>query len=120
MTSYNNPGDSGGEPSPEHSNIEVIVGDDGVADEDPILLRLIYAVFFYLIYALSRFVLGLVAIVQFLHILITEEYQQDLLRFSRSMTRFIAQLVAYLTWVSHRKPFPFSDWPSDCSDRKEG
>lgn len=82
-------------------------------DEDPILLRLIYAIAFYFVYAISRFALGLVAIVQFLHILLTEEYQEDLLKFARSLTRYVSQLAAYLTWISNKKPFPFSDWPSD-------
>lgn len=105
--------------SPE-KDIEVIITDDNDTDEDPILLRLVYAILFYFVYAMSRFVLGLVAVVQFLHILLTEEHQEDLMRFSRSMTRFISQLVGYLTWVSNKKPFPFSDWPSDDNERNEG
>ena len=117
MTSKNNQSGAPDDPSTENDKAEVLVADDDVADEDPILLRLIYAIFFYFVYALSRFVLGIVAVVQLLHILLTEEYQQDLLCFSRSMTRFISQLVAYLTWVSNRKPFPFADWPSDGNQR---
>ena len=101
-------------------DIEVIITEDTEADEDPVLLRLLYAVFFYFLYAMSRFVIGVVAIVQFLHILLTEEYQEDLMRFSRSLTRFISQAVAYMTWVSNKKPFPFSDWPSDVNERGEG
>ena len=77
------------------------------------MLRLIYAIVFYFIFVLSRFVLATLAIVQFFHILLTETYQEDMMRFSRSTTRYLTQLVAYLTWVSNRKPFPFSDWPSD-------
>ena len=115
----NRAAESAGEAA-EEKDIEVIIADESEVDEDPVLLRLIYAIFFYFVYALSRFVIGLVAIVQFLHILLTEEYQEDLMRFSRSLTRFISQIVGYITWVSNKKPFPFSDWPSDANERSEG
>lgn len=84
-----------------------------VNDEDPILLRLVYAILFYFIYVWSRLVVGGVAVIQFLHVLLAQEPQPDLVKFSRSLNRFISQLIAYLTWTSHQKPFPFSDWPSD-------
>ena len=111
-------GKNGGK-DPERE-IEVVISEEGEVDEDPILLRLVYAILFYFVYGISRFVIGIVAIVQFLHILLTEEYQEDLLRFSRSLTRYVSQIVGYLTWVSNTKPFPFTDWPSDANEREEG
>ncbi|MDX1694648.1 MAG: DUF4389 domain-containing protein [Ketobacteraceae bacterium] len=104
----------------KEKEIEVIIADESETDEDPILLRLVYAILFYFVYAMSRFLIGVVAIVQFLHILLTEEYQEDLLRFSRSLTRYVSQIVGYMTWVSNTKPFPFTDWPSDANEREEG
>lgn len=83
------------------------------SDEDPILLRFIYMVLFYVVYALSRFVVGLTAIVQFFHVLTTEAPQADLLKFSRSLTRYVSSLVEYLTFSSNEKPFPFAEWPND-------
>ncbi len=88
-------------------------GTDLTNDADPILLRLVYMVLFYFVYAVSRFVVGVVAIVQFLHLLLTESPQEDLLKFSRSLTRYIAEIVKYLTFVGNVKPFPFTEWPSD-------
>ena len=82
-------------------------------DEDPILLRLLYAILFYFLYAWSRLVVAGIAVIQFLHVLLAQEPQPDLQKFSRSLNRFISQAIAYLTWSSHQKPFPFTDWPSD-------
>ena len=82
-------------------------------DSDPIFLRLIYMIVFYFVYAVSRFVVGIVALVQFFHLLFTESPQEDLLKFSRSLGRFINGLVGYLTFTSNVKPFPFTEWPSD-------
>ena len=81
-------------------------------ENDPILLRLIYVILFYVILSLCRFVVAVVAGVQFLHVLFTEELQSDLLRFSQSLTRYIGQLAGYITWAENTKPFPFTDWPS--------
>ncbi|MCG8672820.1 MAG: DUF4389 domain-containing protein [Pseudomonadales bacterium] len=88
-------------------------------DSDPILLRLIYMIAFYFVLAMSRFVVGVVALVQFFHLLFTETPQEDLLKFARSLGRFINALVGYLTFTSNEKPFPFTDWPSDDNVAKD-
>ena len=87
------------------------------ADADPIFLRGVYMIVFYFVLALSRFVVGLTAIVQFFHVLFTESPQADLLKFSNSLTRYVSALVSYLTFTSHTKPFPFTEWPSDENNR---
>lgn len=101
------------------SNNNDALGSQEYTDDDPALLRLIYAIIFYFVYSLSRFVVAAVAIFQFFHVLFTEELQPDLLKFSGSLTRYAGQLVAYVTWASHQKPFPFSDWPSEENQQVE-
>lgn len=87
--------------------------DDALDEADPILLRFLYMLLFYVILALSRFVVLIVAVFQAIHTLITGAPQTDLRRFGAALSRFLQQVVAYLTWSSDHKPFPFADWPND-------
>ena len=81
-------------------------------DKDPILLRLLYAIGFFVVYRLLDVVVVIITIVQFLHQLFIGEPHADLTVFGRNLAAYIAQIANYLFWSSDDKPFPFSDWPS--------
>ena len=81
-------------------------------DKDPILLRLFYAIGFFVVYRLLDVVVIIITVVQFLHQLFIGEPHADLTVFGRNLAAYIAQIANYLFWSSDDKPFPFSDWPS--------
>lgn len=81
-------------------------------DKDPILLRLFYAIGFFVVYRLLDVVVVIITIVQFAHQLFIGEPHADLTGFGRNLAAYIAQIANYLFWSSDDKPFPFSDWPS--------
>ena len=71
------------------------------------LFILIYAVIFYFLF----FLIWLVVIFQFLMKLITTELNSQLLDFSDSLTKYVTQILLYITFKSEERPFPFSPWP---------
>ncbi|GJM17312.1 MAG: hypothetical protein DHS20C13_26390 [Thermodesulfobacteriota bacterium] len=73
------------------------------------LFILIYGVIFYFLF----FLIWLVVIFQFLMKLITTELNGQLLDFSDSLTKYVSQILLYITFKSEERPFPFSPWPSD-------
>ncbi len=73
------------------------------------LFILIYGVIFYFLF----FLIWLVVIFQFLMKLITTELNEQLLDFSDSLTKYVSQILLYITFKSEERPFPFSPWPSD-------
>lgn len=73
------------------------------------LFILIYGVIFYFLF----FLIWLVVIFQFLMKLITTELNDQLLDFSNSLTKYVSQILLYITFKSEERPFPFSPWPSD-------
>ncbi len=81
-------------------------------DKDPILLRLFYAIGFFVVYRLLDIVVVIITVVQFAHQLFIGEPHEDLAAFGRNLAAYIAQIANYLFWSSDEKPFPFSDWPS--------
>jgi Domain of unknown function (DUF4389) len=73
------------------------------------LFILIYGVIFYFLF----FLIWLVVIFQFLMKLFTTELNDQLLDFSDSLTKYVSQILLYITFKSEERPFPFSPWPSD-------
>lgn len=84
-------------------------------------LRLLFIIIYAVVLWATSIVLGLVVIFQFLSVLLTRKPQGTLLEFGGSLAEFVRQIVAYLTFNSEDKPFPFGDWPKGSStDAKQG
>lgn len=81
-------------------------------------LRLLFMVIYGAILWITTVVLGFVVVFQFLTVLFTRETQKNLLEFGASLAEYLRQIVAYLTFNSEDKPFPFGDWPSTATDSK--
>jgi len=75
-------------------------------------LRLLFMIIYGAILSLTSIVLTFVVVFQFLSVLFTRETQKNLLHFGASLAEYVRQIVAYLTFNSEDKPFPFGDWPN--------
>lgn len=87
---------------------------DPVVD-DPrsgLALRLLWMFLFYLLlfWALSV-VVALVAIAQFVLVLVNEAPNGRLIHFSSALNRYARQVLDFVTFNEERKPFPFSPFP---------
>ena len=71
------------------------------------LFILVYGVIFYFLY----FLIWLMVIFQFIMKLVTNELNTQLLDFSDSLVKYVAQILLYMTFRSEERPFPFSPWP---------
>ncbi|MDD2699777.1 MAG: DUF4389 domain-containing protein [Sideroxydans sp.] len=60
----------------------------------------------------SGTVLAVVAVIQFVIVLVNGSPNDRLLAFGRSLGNYLRQIVNYLTFVTETMPFPFSEWPS--------
>lgn len=81
-------------------------------------LRLLFIVIYGAILWLASVVLAFVVVFQFLSVLFTRETQKNLLEFGASLAEYVRQIVAYLTFNSEEKPFPFGDWPVASAESK--
>jgi len=72
------------------------------------LFILIFGVIFYFLYV----IIGLLVIFQFFTKVLTGGLNDNLLQFSRGMTRYVEQILLYITFHSEERPFPFNPWPS--------
>ena len=76
------------------------------------LFRLLFMILFWVFLRISLVVTGLISIIQWVILWFQEEPIDSLMVFSRSLKLFQAQILAYLTFESEEKVFPFADWPN--------
>ncbi|OGS95371.1 MAG: lipase [Gallionellales bacterium RIFCSPLOWO2_02_FULL_57_47] len=57
-------------------------------------------------------VLFIIALVQFLIMLMNDQPNARLASFGRSLARYFQQIVNFLSFATEDIPFPFNDWPA--------
>ncbi len=74
-------------------------------------LRSLFMIFFLMVYRIVDLLVLLVALSQWLYMLLTGDSNASLSRFSGGLSQYVAQIIKYLGYHTEQKPFPFSDWP---------
>jgi uncharacterized protein DUF4389 len=73
--------------------------------------RLLYMLVFGLLSVIARMVIWVVAILQFLLVLVTGTGNDNLRDLGQGTSKWVYQVFLFLTFNNDDKPFPFSDWP---------
>jgi hypothetical protein len=73
--------------------------------------RLLYMVVLGFLSVLARMVVWIVAVLQFLLVLVTGKGNSNLRDLGQGTSKWTYQTFLFLTFNSDDKPFPFSDWP---------
>ncbi len=79
-------------------------------------IRLIYMVLFWLLTLVARFAIAVIAVIQFLLVLMAGEANRNLRQLGYGIARWTEQSYAFLSFASDQKPYPFQDWPTPPSD----
>lgn len=74
--------------------------------------RLIFMILFWLFLRVSFALTGLASIIQWVALWFQEEPLEPLLQWNCALRRYQQQILAYLSFESEDKVFPFADWPS--------
>jgi hypothetical protein len=75
-------------------------------------IRLVFMVLFAIVvYFVAIPLVWLIGAFQFIYTLLVGSSLKTLTSFSNSLSQFIHQIMAFITYVSEEKPFPFSSWP---------
>lgn len=75
--------------------------------------RALFMVLFFIAYLIARFIITVLAVFQFLTVLITRQANQPLLRLGNNLSQYVYQIFRFLTFNSEDHPFPFGAWPDD-------
>ena len=82
-------------------------------------MRGLYILLFAIISKVARFVVVIVVLGQFLFTLFSGKTNSDLKQFGDRLSRYIYQILQYVTYNSDTRPFPFSPWPSGPESESE-
>jgi hypothetical protein len=77
-----------------------------------IWLRALMMILVALAFQIVAWLLGLVAVVQWVLALVSEGANPRLSQFGCALGRYLRQIADFVSFGSERAPFPFSDWPS--------
>lgn len=74
-------------------------------------MRALFMLLMMLAYQVSVTLLFILAVIQFLIVLLNGVPNARLMDFGRSVGTYLKQVVQFLTFATEEAPFPFSDWP---------
>ena len=72
-------------------------------------VRLFFTALFFVIFYVVFFITGIVAIIQFFTRILTGKPLASLMDFNTKLAEYARDLVAYITYASDAKPFPFKE-----------
>ncbi len=74
-------------------------------------MRLLYMIFFVVIFGVAQMVASAVVLAQFLFKLLTGQPNPRLQVFGGSLAIYFREMTGFLTYHSEEMPFPFGEWP---------
>ncbi len=74
-------------------------------------IRFLFMILFAIVNYFVQMVIGVVALVQFIIILITGKANDNLLHFGSGVSAYVYHIMSFLTYGREEKPYPFSEWP---------
>jgi hypothetical protein len=80
-------------------------------DRRPVWIRGAFMLFFLVAFSLAQTLLAVMAVIQFLSMLIAGEPNRFLADFGTSLGRWLDQVSRFQAGVTEEKPFPWAPWP---------
>lgn len=74
-------------------------------------MRVLFVAIFWFIFYLTQLVIAAVVIAQCLFTLLTSKPNEYLLKFGESLSKYVQEILRYVTFNTDVRPFPFSDFP---------
>ncbi len=76
-------------------------------------IRILFVALFWVIFHVTQLVVLAVAIGQCLFSLFTGGPNAQLQKLGHDLSRFVQEILAYVTFNSDKRPFPFNDFPNE-------
>lgn len=86
---------------------------EGGISRGKIGIRLIFTLLFLVILSVMHFVIQMIALIQYVVLLITRSYSEPLRTFSNKAAVYVYRLIRYITLNDNIRPFPFTDFPGE-------
>ena len=87
--------------------------DSNSSPAEGIWWRLLWIVLFASLDSVAESVIWAIVVFQFGFVLFTKQKNTRLLDLGASISRYIYDVLRYITFNSDERPYPFGDWPAD-------
>ncbi len=77
----------------------------------PLAARALYMLVFAVVFWILIWILAVTVIAQLLLTVLGGQLNPELLKFSSMISRYISQVTEFLTFLTDKPPFPFTQWP---------
>lgn len=78
-----------------------------------ILVRLLYTVFFLIIFEIIKTTVQICVLFQYLYLFIAKSHSEPVKRFSNKAAAYAYRVLRYVTLNENMRPFPFDDFPAE-------
>ncbi|MBC8157920.1 MAG: DUF4389 domain-containing protein [Alphaproteobacteria bacterium] len=99
----------------EENGLDADVGEIGVLDHvknTDTWLRLVFMFLFAVVFQITKWVVFLIAAVQFVFKALTGQTHPRIQALGTSLGAYLREMTEFLTFASEQKPYPWGDWPS--------
>lgn len=80
-------------------------------ESKPALLRILFVFLFWVVFYFTQLIIAAVAIAQCGFLLFTQKPNQHLMQLGDSLTKYVAEILRFVTFNTDRRPFPFAEFP---------
>ncbi len=74
-------------------------------------LRILFVALFWVVFHITQLVILAVVIGQCLFTLFSGKPNQQLMKLGENLGRYVAEILAFVTFNADKRPFPFNDFP---------
>jgi hypothetical protein len=85
-----------------------------------IAIRLLYTVFFFIVFELLLIILLFSTLFQFVYLFLMGNHSEPLRRFCNKISTYAYKIIRYVTLNDNSKPFPFADYPNEMEPSEPG
>ena len=78
-----------------------------------ILVRLLYTVFFFIVFEILKTIIQVSVFFQYVYLLISKTYSEPVIRFTNKVSVYAYKVLRYVTLNENEKPYPFHDFPGE-------
>lgn len=78
-----------------------------------IAIRLLYTIFFLVVFEILKIIIQVSVIFQYVFLFITKTYNNPMRKFSNKVSVYAYKVMRYVTLNENRLPFPFQDFPKE-------
>jgi hypothetical protein len=93
--------------------------EESKASRKQIGIRFLYTLLYLIVLEVIKVIVQVTVILQFLYLLITQNYSEPLRSFSNKLSAYAYRVIRYATLNENTRPFPFNDFPGELEKSEE-